>query len=389
MRNLVMTCLCLLGLSASTAIAAELSISKGETAAVIRAGDEILGTYRFGKDLPKPYLIAVSVPGAIDLLVSEIDQEPADEFAPGNKVFVAVELAGLTTLDGTPAESLGFGVIVSVDKAREGLLHIAGGSQWIAARDVVPVKAMVTRIVDLDPPKIKDRAHPLYYDHPHHKGVWNTIDEVNGIKFWNEDGRVENVSVEVTKEVGDPVEMKVVNHWLDADGQPLVKEATTISVGSNRLWEYDITFSALDRPVEFGDTKEGMFAIRLTNSMREMVANGPVVNADGIEGTVPCWGRASAWIDYAGPVGEHTFGVTLMDHPGNPRASRYHVRNYGLFAINPFGQESYTKGTDEPLEADHLKLQPGESAHYRYGLYVHRGDAAEGNVAEVYEGFAK
>lgn len=389
MRTLLTTCLCLASLTVSAATAAELTITKGPTMAVIRLGDEIVGTYRFGKDLPKPYLIALSAPGAIELLTSELDQKPEDEFAPGNKVFVAVEEAGLKTQDGTPAVSLPFGKIVEVDQAQEGWLHIVGESQWVNARDVVPVKAMVTRIVDLNPPAIKDRLHPLFYDHPHHKGVWNSIDEVNGIKFWNEDGRIENVSVDVTKPHGDPVEMRVVNHWLDADGQPLVKEATTITVGSNRLLQYDITFSAVERPVTFGDTKEGMFAIRLPNSMREEVAHGPVVNADGIAGAKECWGRASPWVDYVGPVGGHNLGVTMMDHPANPRKSRYHVRFYGLFAINPFGQESYTKGTDESLPADPLTLQPGESIRFRYGLYVHRGDATEANVPAVYESFAK
>jgi len=243
-------------------------------------------------------------------------------------------------------------------------------------------------VVNLDPPAIKERAHPLFYDHPHHKGVWNSIDEVNGIKFWNEDGRIENVACDVVQDAGDHVELAVENHWIDADGQPLVREQTRIRVDADRLFTCHITFSAVERPVEFGDTKEGMFAIRLTNSMREMVAHGPVVNADGLQGTKPCWGRASAWIDYSGPVGSHMFGVTLMDDPRNPRPSRYHVRDYGLFAINPFGQESYTKGSDEALEAAPVKLEPGQSISFRYGLYVHLGDAAEWHVAKVYERFS-
>jgi len=27
-------------------------------------------------------------------------------------------------------------------------------------------------------------------DHPHHKGIWNAIDEVNGVRFWAEKGKL-------------------------------------------------------------------------------------------------------------------------------------------------------------------------------------------------------
>ncbi|MFV0444451.1 MAG: PmoA family protein [Planctomycetaceae bacterium] len=381
-------CCGVVGMLARAAAADELTISQGKASAVIRLGDEVVGTYRYAPDLQKPYLIAVSAPGSIEQLVAELDQSPAEEFAPGNKVYVAVEQTKLKS-DDKNTEPLWFGDVVNVTQARDGWLRIADGSRWIAARDVVPLKTMVTRLVNLNPPVIKDRAHPDFYDHPHHKGVWNSIDEVNGIRFWAEQGKIANVSVEVTKPTGNPVEMRVVNHWLDLDGQPLLEERTLISVHANRLFAYDITFQALERPVTFEDTKEGMFAIRLTNSMREQFANGPVVNADGVLGSKDCWGRPSPWIDYVGPIERNTFGVTIMDDQKNPRKSRYHVSDYGLFSISPFGQESYTKGTDDPQPADHLTLKPHESTRYRYGLYIHRGDAVEGHVAEAYAEFAR
>ena len=96
-------------------------------------------------------------------------------------------------------------------------------------------------------------------DHPHHKGIWCSIDEVNDIKFWAEKGKIENQSVELAPATGIPAKIKLVNHWLDAAGKPLLVETTTVSIYVNRLIGYDIQFAAADKPVTFGDTKEDLF----------------------------------------------------------------------------------------------------------------------------------
>lgn len=220
-------------------------------------------------------------------------------------------------------------------------------------------------------------------DHPHHKGIWFSVDEVNEIKFWAEAGKIVNIKVEAVE--GNPAKIHLKNHWLGKDELPVMIETTTISIFPSRLMIYDATFTAAVPKVTFEDTKEGLFGIRVASTMREKVG-GVVVNAEGKKGTAECWGQTSKWVDYSGPVDGKINGVAIMDHPDNFRPSRYHVRDYGLFSVSPFGEGAYQK---EAAKSQPVHLESGKSLRLRYGLYVHNGNAVEGKVAEAHEQFLK
>ena len=222
-------------------------------------------------------------------------------------------------------------------------------------------------------------------DHPHHKGIWCSIDEVNGIKFWAEKGKIENQSVELVAPSGNPAKIKLVNHWLGDDGKPITIETALVSIFANRLLAYNTNFTAGDKAVTFDDTKEGLFGIRVANSMRGKV-DGQIVNAEDLHGEKECWGQESKWVDYFGTVDGKTYGVTVIDHPANFRKSRFHVRDYGLFTVSPFGQNAYSNGK---LPANPLVLEPGKSVRLQYGLYVHAGDTTQGQVAARYDFYLK
>ncbi|MCA8986344.1 MAG: PmoA family protein [Planctomycetaceae bacterium] len=218
--------------------------------------------------------------------------------------------------------------------------------------------------------------------HFHHKGIWIAIDSINeGLNYWHEKDKIETTSVVAKMQDGRGV-IQVENVWNDAKGEPLMKEQTVYTITPDRMIRCDVTFSAI-QAVTFGDTKEGLFAIRVHHDMREL-SGGHIINSRGEQGEKECWGKPAPWVDYHGQVGGKTVGISLFDSPENFRPSRYHVRGYGLFAINPFGEKKYSNGEKEEAP---VTLKPGESLSLKYGLYVHSGDDKEGAVAAQYQKF--
>jgi hypothetical protein len=97
------------------------------------------------------------------------------------------------------------------------------------------------------------------------------------------------------------------------------------------------------------------------------------------------WGKRSDWVDYSGEVDGERLGVAIFDHPQNQHHPTYwHVRDYGLFALNPFGQNAF----DPKMEERQLKLPAGQKLALRFRVVVHPGDAATGRVADLYKEFA-
>lgn len=348
----------------TAAHAADVSITRNEQSLKITIEDEVFCVYHLGQGYAKPFMYPVAAPRAIEQLAA----------AGKGNVYVAQEHP--TLKDGSEGPVPDFGATVLVDKVELPWLKVTGHNVWLHQHDVVPLSGFMTRVLESEASKT--------YDHVHHKGIWTSIDEVNDIRYWAEKGTIRNAGVEINVESGEPAVFTVTNHWLGNDEQPLLIETTQIAVFSNRLLSYDTTFQADGQSVTFNDTKEGLFGIRLPNEMRESAAGAPVVGSNGEVGTKALWGRTMSWIDYTGPVAGRLCGVAIMDHPENFRASRYHVRDYGLFSISPFGESSYTNGASV---AQPLTLEADGTVRLRYGLFVHEGDTASAHVSDAYQQF--
>ena len=231
-------------------------------------------------------------------------------------------------------------------------------------------------------------------DHLHHRGLWFTYDDVNGIKFWENDpsykppnkGRVVVIKAE-GKDGAKSGTLSTIFEWRDPQDKVLLVETRVMTFYSDpklRTIDFDITLAA-EFPIVFGDTKEGTFAIRLADALTEK-KGGHMVNAQGAQGMNDVWGKRSEWVDYSGTLDGEKLGVAIFDHPSNPRHPTYwHARDYGLFALNPFGRKAF----DKEAEESHWAVGAGDSLHFRWRVLIHPGNASEAGIAELYKNYAR
>jgi hypothetical protein len=244
------------------------------------------------------------------------------------------------------------------------------------------------------------RAYPMgevageSKDHPHHRSMWFTHGDVNGLSFWHRESIKHR---EFTKiESGDTAVIVTQNDWMAPDGTKVCEDERTLRFGSDgdaRWIDFDITIKANDKPVKFGDTKEGTFGVRVATPMRpDAGKGGRIVNSNGFENG-SAWGKPAAWVDYSGPLDasqpkkDGVVGIAILNHPDSFRFPTYwHVRTYGLFAANPFGLHHFK--ADDKADGSHT-LKPGKTMTLRYRVFLHRGNEKTGKVAKAFADYSK
>lgn len=242
-------------------------------------------------------------------------------------------------------------------------------------------------------------------DHPHHRSLWFTHGSVNGVDFWSESprrGRIVNDSVTASTKDGVGI-IHSKNRWVQPDGTVACTDDTTLrfrAIPDGRLIDFEVTIHATeDKPTVFGDTKEGAMAIRVAQWMTaphdfkkaKVETKGVIINDSGQTQTA-AWGKKSKWVDYHAEKDGKTYGVAMFDNPQNPRhPTWWHVRDYGLFAANPFGQHDFEAVRGQPplpKNLGELAVPAKGSITFRWRFYFHSGDEKTGKVAEHYAEYA-
>jgi hypothetical protein len=266
-----------------------------------------------------------------------------------------------------------------------------------------PLRAASGTIVTRGYPMIPDVPGETH-DHPHHRGLWMTHGDVNGLDFWGNDVSQDNgkkgvVALVKVNKVTSGKKSGTIDatfDWKAPDGHAILTEARRMTFYSDpklRTIDFDATLTAHEA-VTFGDTKEGTFAIRVApwleegdkKSPAEPKRTGQMVTAQAKKGEKLVWGKRTEWVDYAGETKGEKLGIAIFDHPENPRhPTWWHARAYGLFAANIFGWHDFEN--DKSRDGS-LKLREAQTLRFRYRIVIHPGDYASGGIGELYRQYS-
>jgi hypothetical protein len=241
------------------------------------------------------------------------------------------------------------------------------------------------------------RAYPMESfagedrDHPHQRSCWFTHGKVNGIDFWSEAAGAGSIKeTERVVIVTGPVLARLwtANDWLAPSGKKVCadeRQVTFYRPTHARVVDFGFVIRADSGPVVVGETKEGMFGLRVASSMdAAKKAGGKITNAEGLTDEA-AWGQASPWVDYVGPIDGRTVGIAILNHPESFRyPTNWHVRPYGLFAANPFGGRDFHK----PDRGEYT-IAAGQTIKFSYRVILHDGPTARAGLPAEFTGYSR
>jgi hypothetical protein len=227
-------------------------------------------------------------------------------------------------------------------------------------------------------------------DHPHHRSLWFNHGQVNGKDFWmepNQDGPNNQIVHRdfVEMKSGDVARVVTRSDWISNE-EKVCEDERTILFGADehgRWIDFAVEVHASDGDLLFGDTKEGSFALRVPGTMDvDAKKGGRIRNSHGHENET-AWGRSAEWVDYHGVVEGKPAGIVIFDMPDSFRhPTRWHVRTYGLFAANPFGEREFEVNDSKQGEA---KVAQDDKLRLHYRVLFYEGELSPEEISAVYK----
>ncbi|MDZ7372451.1 MAG: PmoA family protein [candidate division KSB1 bacterium] len=259
-------------------------------------------------------------------------------------------------------------------------------------------------------------------DHAHHQGIWLAygrivVGERDTLDTWavyrplpdgppsstryrpGERGIVTCDRVSVDKA---GAEIFASCTWLsETSGKPFLVEERTMHFSGGQGWravDFLFRLRTLDLPVEFLDSKEGFFGLRVGPDLAESEAEETASSSSrprssgffapgGAAGEAQVWGKRFPWVALKGTLSSgEPMTLALMDHPDNVNhPAPWMARGYGLFAVDPFGTGEFTEGRDRL----HFRLPAGGSVTFQYRLQLWSRHLSPEKVEEAYRHYVR
>ena len=239
-------------------------------------------------------------------------------------------------------------------------------------------------------------------DHKWHHGLWFSWHTINGINYWEHDrttgkpaGTTELRKVEVTRanQQGAVVILRFAYHPANVD-RVIMDEVVTLRIetpradGSYRIdWEQNttarvnVTLNRTPPPGQPNGKGHGGYG-GLSYRGAKALANVKIIDSKGRE-DMKTHRQTARWMDVSGTLDGKPAGVTIFDHPSNPRhATPWFIvkvkKKHGPFTyINP-----------ALLCWKPLVLPKGRTLRLNYRVLLHRGRGDQATLDAEYQRFA-
>ena len=230
-------------------------------------------------------------------------------------------------------------------------------------------------------------GHPGDPDtHAHHYSVWLGFGGVNGVDFWSDHGRqargrIVHKRVERLEDGNDIAAAVTFADWTTSSGKVLLQEKREVFVkllpGKEWMLVMNVALDPGDQEVVFDKGVLGPMSVRMAKTIGVHHGGGTIRNSAGGVNEDGVFRKRARWMDYSGQIDNGVIeGLTLMDHPSNPRhPAHFHVRDDGWMGALLTHEAS-------------LVLAPRTPIQLRYGVYVHAGAPARELLDSRWQDFA-
>jgi len=223
---------------------------------------------------------------------------------------------------------------------------------------------------------------PGVVDHSVQRSLWVGYGDIEGVDAWTRPDRIRLVRHALFLVFGGALELRAFLEWRGEDGALVLNEERVLRFTTTdraTTVDIDITFTAPHGGARFGDTVDGLLALRLGERFMDPSDAAWFTSVRAAADPTALTGDASPWIAATSRSSASGARVTVavLDHPDNlQHPARWRADPDGIVAANPFGFAAFA---GEASFRPALTLHASEKLRLRYRVLVtsqdDRGDA--------------